>query len=240
MDWQRTCVAVIPCCNEAATIRSLTRAIARHLPKVLVVNDGSTDDTAAEASTAGAAVVTLPKNRGKGAALRVGLSSAYRAGFAWALLMDGDAQHDPEDIPALLKAAEETNTALVVGNRMHDAANMPWLRRRVNQLMSWLISLRAGQTLLDTQSGFRLVKLAAWAELNLVTEHFEVESELLLAMVKQGYSVRFVPVRTIGRGQGSHIDPVVDTWRWLRWWLRAPGSSLVPTAAPAVRKLAGP
>jgi glycosyltransferase involved in cell wall biosynthesis len=218
VDWPRTCGVVIPCFNEAPTIAELVMGVRQHLPTVLVVDDGSSDDTAALAESAGARVVRHTVNCGKGAALRTGFGIARGLGFEWALTMDGDGQHRAEDTPALLKCAEQTGAALVVGNRMHDARAIPWLRRAVNRWMSRQISRAAGLPLPDTQCGFRLVQLEAWSHLTLRTDHFEVESELLLAFVRAGHRVEFVPIQAVGRGQRSRIRPLVDTWRWLRWW----------------------
>ena len=83
--------------------------------------------------------------------------------------------------------------------------------------MSKRISKIAGRFLPDTQCGFRLINLQAWAALRLETDHFEIESEMLLAFVEAGYRVEFVPIQAIGRGGHSHIHPLKDAWRWLRW-----------------------
>src|SRR5262249_16792919 len=107
---------------------------------------------------------------------------------------------------------------LVVGNRMHQAQAIPWLRRRVNRWMSRRLSKRAGLTLPDSQCGFRLLELKAWAGLRLTTRHFEVESETLMAFVAAGNRIEFVAIRVIGRGPQSHIHPILDTVRWWRWW----------------------
>ena len=219
MKRDRDCVAVIPCLNEQQTIRLLVKVVRTVLPKVIVVDDGSTDATATEAASAGAEVLRLPQNRGKGAALRFGLNHAHSRGFTWALTLDGDGQHDPNDIPALLSRAEASNAALVVGNRMSDAASMPWLRRNVNRWMSRRLSKLAGQPLEDSQCGLRLLNLSAWSGLRLSTEHFEFESEMLIEFAKAGQRIRFVPVRTIYGSTQSRIRPLSDTWRWLRWWI---------------------
>jgi hypothetical protein len=134
------------------------------------------------------------------------------------LTMDGDGQHRPEDIPAFLECAQCLGANLVIGNRMPNAAAIPWVRRFVNRWMSARISRRAGRELPDTQCGFRLVNLKAWEQLRIRTTHFEMESEMLLAFVKAGCRVEFVPIQVIGKCAHSHIDPVTDSWRWLRWW----------------------
>jgi glycosyltransferase involved in cell wall biosynthesis len=218
------CVAVIPCFNEGSSIAPLVNAIHRHLPAVIVVDDGSTDKTEVLARMVGAEVVNHERNLGKGAALKTGLSLALRRGFEWAITLDGDGQHAPDDLPCFLKCAKETGALLVVGNRMHNAAAIPWLRRRVNWWMSRKISQRADRRLPDTQCGFRLIHLKTWAGLPLKTEHFEVESEMLFAFLATGYRVEFVPVQVIGRSRNSHINPVADTFRWLNWWRKgSPG-----------------
>ncbi len=219
MDWARECAAVIPCFNEAARIAEVVQGARRFLQKVIVVDDGSTDATAERAAAAGAEVLRQASNHGKGAALRAGWQAARDRGFAWALTMDGDGQHTPEDIPALFTCAERTGAALVSGNRMGHPAGMPWLRRQVNRWMSRRLSKLAGAPLADTQCGFRLVNLEAWSHVGLTTGRFEVESEMLVAFVSAGYKVDFVPVRVIYRTERSKINPLVDAGRWFRWWL---------------------
>jgi glycosyltransferase involved in cell wall biosynthesis len=212
------CAAVIPCLNESASIASLVTAVRRQLPGVLVVDDGSTDETARLAEAAGATVLQHGRNRGKGAALTTGLALALKQNFEWAVTLDGDGQHAPEDVPALLRCAEQTGAALVIGNRMHEAEKIPWLRRWVNRWMSRKLSQCAGRPLPDTQSGFRLIHLQTWAALPLSAKRFEVESETLMAFLAAGRRVEFVPVRAIRSRRPSHIRPLADSLRWWRWW----------------------
>ena len=170
-------------------------------------------------------MVSHPGNFGKGAALKTGLTAAVERGFAWALLMDGDGQHLPDDIPAFIEMAEAAKSALVIGNRMHAALGMPWLRRQVNRWMSGQLSRRAGRYLPDTQCGFRLVNLKVWTALPCHTRRFEIESEMLITFLEAGCRVDFVPIKVIGRAARSHINPVTDTWRWCKWWYHLPAGS---------------
>lgn len=220
MNWLATCAVVIPCRNEEAAIAGLVLQVRRHLPTVIVVDDGSVDQTAARAAAAGAQVVRRERNSGKGASLRAGVAAALAQHYTWVMTLDGDGQHRPEDIPVFLRCAEETGAALIIGNRMLQAEAIPWLRRRVNRWTSRRISECACRALPDSQCGYRLINLKAWAELVFEADHFEIESEVLLGFVWAGYRVEFVPIRVIGKGRHSHIHPVKDTWRWLRWWLR--------------------
>jgi len=224
MNWNRDCAAIIPCFNEAAHIGKVVTAVQKHLPKVIVVDDGSTDATPEEANRAGAEIVRLPNNSGKGAALQKGWQRARELGFKWVLLLDGDGQHVADDIPIFFEYAEKTGSRLIVGNRMENSAAMPWLRRRVNRWMSRRISKMTGARLPDSQCGFRLAHLETLMALPFRANRFEIESAMLVAFLAAGEKVEFVPVQTIYENSASRINPLADSWRWLRWWLaqRAP------------------
>lgn len=217
------CAAVIPCFNEAAAISPLVAAVRVHLARVIVVDDGSTDGTATAARTAGAELLLSPANQGKGAALQLGLRRARELGCAWALLLDGDGQHAPEDIPGFLAALQADRADLVVGDRMVAPDEMPLVRRATNRVMSAVLSSLAGTRLPDTQCGFRLVRLSAWETLPLRCVRFEVESEMLLAFLAAGRRVEFIPVRIRYKAEQSKIRPFRDTLLWLRWLWRSRG-----------------
>ena len=219
MDWQRECAAVIPCFNEAARIGTVVAGVQKHLAKVIVVDDGSTDATAKEAGAAGAEVIRLAGNSGKGLALQSGWRRAREAGFAWVLMLDGDGQHADEDIAAFFACAAQTGAALVVGNRMGNAAAMPWLRRQTNQWMSKRISGLTGAVLPDSQCGFRLAHLETLLALPISARRFEIESAMLVAFLNAHRRIEFVPIQTIYHGRPSKIKPFADTARWLRWRL---------------------
>jgi hypothetical protein len=123
----------------------------------------------------------------------------------------------------------ETGAALIIGNRMHNAPAMPWGRRFVNRWMSLRISKLAGQSLPDSQCGFRLINLKAWEDLKMESDHFEIESEMLLSFIRAGRKVNFVPIQLVPIGLHSHIHPVRDTWRWMKWWRRSFKSTPSPT-----------
>ena len=221
MDWRTQCAAVIPCLNEQGTIEPLVRALSGHVAAIYVVDDGSSDGTARTAAAAGAQVLHHETAQGKGVALRAGWQRAREAGWSWALALDGDGQHAAEDVPAFFECAERTGAALVVGNRMIAAQDMPRLRRCINRWMSARLSHLAHQDLPDSQCGFRLMNLDALPRLQIAASHFEIESEVLLAFIRCGYRVEFVPIRVIYKAEQSKIHPGRDTLRWLRWWYQA-------------------
>jgi len=225
----------MPCLNEAKEIFSLVVAVRKLLPNVIVVDDGSTDETARFAADAGADILRNENSLGKGAALNLGFKRARDKGFQFALAMDGDGQHSPKDIPKFLHAMDKAS--LIIGNRMENCGSMPWLRKFVNRWMSRRLSLIAGRNLPDTQCGFRLVHLEAWSRLNLQTSHFEIESELLLAFAAAGQAIEFVPIEVIYKNEQSKIHPMRDTVRWFRWLKNArtqfTACSIVSASPPA-------
>ena len=215
-------MAVIPCFNEAARIGMVVVGVQKLVSKVIVVDDGSTDATANHAALAGADVLRLARNSGKGAALQIGWRRARAAGAEWVLMLDGDGQHAPGDIPAFFGCAEKSAAKLVVGNRMGNSAPMPWLRRTINEWMSRRMSSLTGIKLPDSQCGFRLAHLETLLKLPLRARRFEIESAMLTAFCRAGHQVEFVPIRTIYYDRASKIHPVADTLRWLRWRLAQP------------------
>ena len=213
------CAAVIPCLNEAGTIGAVVGEALRHVKRVWVVDDGSSDRTKVEAERAGATVIRHELNLGKGASLRDGLAAARGAGFEFAAVLDGDGQHDAGEIPKLIGTAISNGADLVIGNRMQSCAAMTATRWWVNRWMSARLGRRIGMETPDSQCGFRLVRLEAWAKLELRQNRFETESEMLVAFARARFKVEFVPVKCLPAQRGSRIRPIADSARWLRWWM---------------------
>jgi glycosyltransferase involved in cell wall biosynthesis len=218
MPTPETCVAVIPCLNEARTIARVVTGVLQFLPSAIVVDDGSSDGTATLAATAGASVIRRTRPGGKGLALTEGFRHARLSGFPWAIALDGDGQHLPERIPDFLRTAKFSSARMVVGNRMKGSQTMPMVRRWVNRWMSAVISNYCEQDWPDTQCGYRLVNLDSWAQCEWRAEHFEIESELLVRFASAGHRIEFVPVETRYESEQSKIHPLRDSWRWLKWW----------------------
>ncbi|HUR44585.1 MAG TPA: glycosyltransferase family 2 protein [Candidatus Saccharimonadales bacterium] len=217
MDWASQCGVVIPCLDEAATIRRIVEEVRAILPEVWVVDDGSADGTAALAEQGGAKVIRSATSQGKGRALRMGWEEARKRGLSWVISMDGDGQHLPADIRRFLARAEAGAVDLVIGNRMSAPAGMPWLRRTVNGWMSRKLSRHAGIFVPDSQCGFRMMRLEAYSKVKLETDHYEIESEVLLAFARAKLQIDFVPIAVIYRQEQSKIHPLRDTVRWFRW-----------------------
>ncbi len=207
-------LALVPAYNEAARIEAVIAAARGFLP-VLVVDDGSTDETAVLAESAGAAVLRQTVNQGKGAALRAGFRRALDTGQAAVITLDADGQHDPAEIPAFVAAFEADDADLIIGAR--DFRQMPPTRRFSNRIGGWLFSWALGQPIRDNQSGYRLVSRRLM-EATLASDQggFEFEVEMITTCVRYGYRLGWVPIRTIYAGESSHIRPAAHTLNFLR------------------------
>ena len=207
-------IALIPAYQEAPRIQAVVSAAGRHLP-VLVVDDGSTDGTSAVADSAGAAVLRQVPNAGKGAALRAGFARAIETGARAVVTLDGDGQHDPDEIPSLLSAYERSGAALVIGRR--DFSAMPLARRAANTIGRMIVSVAIGRDIPDNQSGYRLIAAPLMKELLASTESgFGFEVEMIARCLALGLPMEWVPVRTIYAGEPSHIRPLAHFLEFLR------------------------
>lgn len=208
------CCVVIPAFNEAGRVGSVVERLRKHVPDVVVVDDGSSDQTAAVAEKAGAAVIRHASNMGKGVALRDGFEYARSRGFEILVTMDADGQHDPDEIPRFIEAYVRTGIPVLIGNRMAHVGAMPWLRRLTNRFMSWLLSREMKQYIPDTQCGFRLYRCDVIPFVAAQSERFAAESEVLLHVADRCIRVDSVPIATIYRSEKSKINPFKDTIRF--------------------------
>lgn len=222
---------LVPAYRARATIGPLVsrlRSLHPDLP-VLVVDDGSDDGTDEAAREAGAEVLVQPLNGGKGRALASGLARAAERGWTWALAMDADGQHPPEDVCRFLSHSPGNRCGLVVGARELRPRSMPWPRVCSNRLTTFLLELQAGCRLWDSQCGFRMYRVDASRSADLPdTGRFEWESGALVRLARAGWGIERVGISTVYNEAGSHIRPWRDTGRFIvlwfglwRWRLRA-------------------
>lgn len=207
---------VIPAYNEAKTIADIIEQINLQGLDVLVVDDGSTDNTFQTAGKSKAIVLRNARNEGKGASLVKGFNYVIAGNYGAVITIDGDGQHDTADIRHFIRAAEASDNGILIGNRMHKPKDMPMLRFLVNKFTSWLISLFTGQFIPDSQCGFRLIKKEVLEKVKFETNNYDSESELLLKAARLGFKIGFIPIDTIYRGEKSCINPFVDALRFIR------------------------
>jgi glycosyltransferase involved in cell wall biosynthesis len=210
--------AILPALNAARFLPQVIGDIRRAQPQVsvLVVDDGSSDTTAETARLEGAHVIVHPRNLGKGMALRTGYAWAQEQGLDWVFTLDSDGQHLPGEMQAFLDAAATDKWDALVGTRMASTSNMPWLRKWTNITTSRVISGLAGCTIPDSQSGYRLYRVAKLRGLRLRTTRYDAESEILVRLARGGARIGAVPISTVYGDQVSSIRPLVDTGRFLR------------------------
>jgi glycosyltransferase involved in cell wall biosynthesis len=223
--------AVIPAYNEAATIADVAARAARELELVVVVDDGSTDRTAAAVAGLPVTLLRNERNLGKGASLWRGMRHAVGLGVAGVVTLDGDGQHAPEEIPRLLAEARAHPGEIVIGARVIGRDAAPRARYLANRFADFWIGWAAGQPLADSQSGFRVYPAALLRRIEV--EHgpgrgFVFESELLIAAARHGFASRAVPISALypKAARPSHFRPVLDIVRITRmvaWQLLSRG-----------------
>ncbi len=211
----KVCV-LIPACNGGRTIGGLVKNLFRYIETVIVVDDGSCDDTYVKSKDAGAVVLRHDKNLGKGAALRTGFEYAVGEGYEGIITMDADGQHDWREVPLFISEAEKGDADVILGTRMANCKGMPLVRLFTNVVTSRIVSFLSRQKITDSQMGYRLIRREVLENINLVTANYDMETEILLKAAEKGFRITEISVRTIYGSQSSKINSIVDTFRFFR------------------------
>ena len=212
-------LAIIPAYEAERTIGGVVEEALKHGP-VLVVDDGSSDATSAEAELAGATVERQEPNQGKGAALKRGFQYALDEGYEALLTLDADGQHDPAEIPKLVDVWNSEQPEMVIGARTF--SEMPFVRRMSNTIGRWSLSKAIGQDIPDNQSGYRIISpRLARTMLDSGETGFEFEVEMVLHCLRNNWPIAWAPIRTIYEDQGSHISPIQHVINFFRLVIRA-------------------
>lgn len=201
-------VAVIPCLNEEKNIFNVVLKTSKFVDLVLVINDGSSDNTEYEAKRAGAIVINHQRNLGKGAALNTAFVALKDYDCNAAVLIDGDGQHNPNDIPQLLKKFTSENLDMVIGSRFLKKNRIPKYRMVGQYVLNIAINLGSGIPVTDTQSGFRVVSPKAYSIFRFKEKGLSVESEMQFQVSKFAFSVGEVPIDVIYEGK-SRRNPII-------------------------------
>ncbi|MCM2272086.1 MAG: glycosyltransferase family 2 protein [candidate division Zixibacteria bacterium] len=213
---QYAALVMVPAYNAAKYLPDLIRRCRQFVcdENLLIVNDGSSDDSLRIIKESGVNYISFPQNQGKGAALKAGFDYAVKHGYRSILTLDADLQHLPEEIPRFY--ALDNGERLIIGTRSIDRAIMPWDRWLTNNLTSMIISIFSTQRVRDSQSGFRLIPIRVLTAMPLGTIKYDLESEMLFKAGALGCEIAEVPISTIYEGSHSYINPLNDTLRFIR------------------------
>jgi len=212
--------ALLPVYNESRHLPDLISRLKAQKLHILVVDDGSSDGSADIVQSYDVDVLRLDKNSGKGKALKAGFERLAKGSFDWILILDADGQHLPEEIPNFLKEAGMTEAAVFNGNRLEHPDRMPWIRYWTNCFMSSILSRMLRQEVRDSQCGYKLISTEFLRKARLSAEQFEIEANLLLEAGRLQYKIKNVPITSVYGKEVSHIHPVRDTFRFIRFlWM---------------------
>jgi glycosyltransferase involved in cell wall biosynthesis len=219
---ERVCI-LIPAYNAQQTLGQVLKKIHSLEIDSIVVDDGSKDETKTIAEAHGASLLEHPFNLGKGAALRTGFQYALQKGYQVIITLDADGQHNPLEIPTLLKIFERVKPDILITSRAVEFGEMTLLRRFWNRLGAKAVSRLCHSDITDSQSGFRLIRKEVVTSVDLSTTGYEMEMELLIKSCKKGFSVLSVPIKIheVDGTSSSHFKPVVDTWLICKLFLRS-------------------
>lgn len=209
----RNACVLIPTYNNAQTLPALLTDIARYTDNIIVVNDGSTDETASILQQQKVEVVSYPKNKGKGWALRQGFQKAVELGYTYAITIDSDGQHFADDLVVFLNALDQHPNAIIIGARNMEQSSVPGKSSFGNKFSNFWFWVETGIRLPDTQSGYRLYPVKALATLTFFTRKYEFEIEVIVRAAWKGLDVTCVPVNVFypeKEKRISHFRPFRD------------------------------
>ena len=209
---------VIPALNEALRIRGVVEGALAQCRRVIVVDDGSDDDTVARIADLPVALLQHPRRMGKGASLRDGFREALRQGARAVLTMDGDGQHSAADIPRMLEAANRYPGYIVIGARLRRRSQKPILRRLANEFGDWGLAWGTGYQIADSQSGQRLYPAAVAALDDVPGEDFVFEAQIMISAARRlgtrcvsvPIESRYKCVHSSDEFRASHFRPLRD------------------------------
>jgi glycosyltransferase involved in cell wall biosynthesis len=199
---------IIPAYNAEASLEELVYRINRSVenPRIVVINDGSTDKTGDIAKSAGVEVLNHEKNKGKGAALQTGFDFVKKnTEIEFIFTIDADLQHRPEDIPEFIRVQQQANADIVIGCRKRTGTGMPVHRIASNALTSAFVSIRTRRKIEDSQCGFRMIRRKVLENIRLESAGYEAETEFLIKAAGQGHKIDFVPISTVYGNEKSHM-----------------------------------
>jgi len=214
---------LIPAYNEEKYIKEVIRDCFKYGLDIIIVDDGSTDNTmkAVKSISAPRNLKLVPLkhtvNKGKGQSLKTGFSHVIKNNYSGVITLDADGQHNTDEIKNFLRAIEKESPDLIIGDRLGNTRNMPFIRKATNIFTSWIISNIAGRKISDVQSGFRYISAKVLRNIKLETKNFDTEPEIVIKASWLGYNIKNIPISTIyNKDFISYVNPVTDTIKFFK------------------------
>jgi glycosyltransferase involved in cell wall biosynthesis len=201
-------IAGIPAYNEEKYIGTIVLKTAQYVDEIIVIDDGSTDSTYSVASLASASVIRHERNKGKGAAIQSLLAEARKKNPDILILLDADAQHNPDEIPNLIKPIISDGFDLVIGSRHQQRGSIPRYRRIGQRVLSYFSRILSMEKVIDSESGFRALSPKAIAEIKLRQNGFAIEAEMISVATEKGFKITEVPISAIYTEDSSTLNPL--------------------------------
>ncbi|MFW6148410.1 MAG: glycosyltransferase family 2 protein [Atribacterota bacterium] len=215
LEYKDTIIAIIPAFNEEKNIREVIQKCKDYVHKIIVIDDGSRDNTADIAKNMGVTTIVNEQNIGKTGSLKKGFNRGIEENAKIFVLLDADGQHNPQEIPLFLKKIEE-GFDLVIGARNFDSEVMPGIRILANSISSYLVSLICGVRIEDSQSGYRAAKREVLEKITLNSKRFQVDTEMIIKAAKCGFKIGFVSIDTIYHPEAkSKVNQILDPVRFV-------------------------
>ncbi len=214
---EKKCCVIIPTYNNHQTIEKVVTEVLEYTNQVIVVNDGSTDNTGDILNKISEVdVVSYPKNKGKGYALKTGFKHAWNNGYEYAITIDSDGQHFASDLPKFVEAIDENPNAIIIGNRNMEQDGIPGKSSFGNRFSNFWFKFETGISMPDTQSGYRLYPLRPLSKIRLFTNKYELEIEVIVRAAWRGVDVTHIPIQVYYAPKEtriSHFKPFKDFTR---------------------------
>jgi glycosyltransferase involved in cell wall biosynthesis len=209
---------LIPAYNASDTIGGVISGVMKHVPVegIIVVDDGSSDQTSLVAEKLGARVVKHTENKGKGAALQTGFDICLESTFDAVITLDADLQHPPQSIPDFFNLYSLGEFDVIIGSRLHHKRGMPLHRMFSNTITTFLVSARTSLKIPDSQSGYRLIDRKVLEAVRLHSSGFEAETEFIIKAAKRGFRFGSIPIETVYGGEKSHMTPWATTMNFVK------------------------
>lgn len=202
---KKNIIAILPAYNQESKISELVRALKKYVDDVIVVTDGSTDDTSKIAAKSGAIVPEQLNKRGKGNAVKRGIEISKSLKPSVIVLMDSDGQHNPEEIPKLVQPLIDEDYDMVIGSRFLGTIKTSSINKIGNHMLNLLHLLLTFKWVTDAESGFRAFKAGRLYSLDITASHYEIESDVLLEAIRKKLKIKEVPIAILKKERGINV-----------------------------------